>query len=475
MNYRYTLKSGSKKARCPACGRLTFKQYIDTRTDEPLEPQFGRCDREAKCGYFLKPDWQGRSDTQQQYMPQEVRPRVFIPTELVVRLQTSFKQSQFYKNCCRIMPDSQRLNELFELYKVGAITTEGYMAQAVAFSFTDIQGRTHATQLKNFDEQNHTTGTSWLHSYLKHHRRQEPWLTSYEAQKDAHALSECLFGEHLLNQFPEKVVALVEAPKTVIYASYYLKHLDLLWLAAGSLSWLTASRCAALRGRKVILFSDSSEGGVTFQRWKEAAEKLSAKLGASITASQVLERFATDQQRKAGADLADILAENWQQLTGSQEKEPVGKLVGKLQETSPKQFFEPPQQEPKPKAQQWRAAQVVVPYRALKVKQPDLWWRALVGNLGANRDRWPKVAAENEHLPQSSRKLTQRQVSDSDLCEWWLSGSIPDILPHVGMYRLERLQPQVFSFLLQATSRTSTNGQREAALYHLRQLAQFIL
>jgi hypothetical protein len=85
------------------------------------------------------------------------------------------------------------------------------------------------------------------------------------------------------------------------------------------------------------------------------------------------------------------------------------------------------------------------------------------------------VAAENEHLPQSSRKLTQRQVSDSDLCEWWLSGSIPDILPHVGMYRLERLQPQVFSFLLQATSRTSTNGQREAALYHLRQLAQFIL
>lgn len=471
MSYRYTLKSGSKKTRCPACGRLTFKQYIDTHNNEPLEPQFGRCDREAKCGYFLKPDWQGRSDTQQQHMPQEVMPRVFIPAELVQGLQASFKQSQFYQNCSRIMPDSQRLNELFELYKVGAITTEGYMAQAVAFSFTDIQGRTHATQLKNFDAENHTTGTSWLHSYLKHHRRQEPWLISYQAQKDAHAFSECLFGEHLLNQFPEKVVALVEAPKTVIYASYYLKYLDVLWLAVGSLSWLTPNRCAALRGRKVILFSDSSEGGVTFQRWKEAAEKLSAKLGASITASQVLERFVTDEQRKAGADLADILAENWQQLAGMQEK---NQHQEPFQATS-KQFSDPKQQHQLTKTQEWRKPQEVVPYKTLKVQQPDLWWCAFVGNLGANRNRWPKVAAENEHLPQSSRKLTQRQVSDSDLCEWWLSGSIPDIQPHVGMYRLESLQPQVYRFLMQATSRNSTNEQRKAALYHLRQLAQIIL
>ena len=140
-----------------------------------------------------------------------------------------------------------------------------------------------------------------------------------------------------------------------------------------------------------------------------------------------------------------------------------------------KQFSDPKQQHQLAKTQEWRKPQEVVPYKTLKVQQPDLWWRAFVGNLGANRNRWPKVAAENEHLPQSSRKLTQRQVSDSDLCEWWLSGSIPDIQPHVGMYRLESLQPQVYRFLMQATSRNSTNEQRKAALYHLRQLAQIIL
>jgi len=148
---------------------------------------------------------------------------------------------------------------------------------------------------------------------------------------------------------------------------------------------------------------------------------------------------------------------------------------GKLHETSPKQFSDSKQQHQLAKTQEWRKPQEVVPYKALKVQQPDLWWRAFVGNLGANRNRWPKVAAENEHLPQSSRKLTQRQVSDSDMCEWWLSGSIPYIQPHVGLYRLESLQPHVYRFLMQATSRNSTNEQRKAALYHLRQLAQIIL
>jgi hypothetical protein len=52
---RYVLEEGSKKYNCPKCNKKTFVLYIDTKLGSYLPEQYGRCDRESKCGHSNLP------------------------------------------------------------------------------------------------------------------------------------------------------------------------------------------------------------------------------------------------------------------------------------------------------------------------------------------------------------------------------------------------------------------------------------
>ena len=41
--------------RCPACGRKTFKPYIDNADGSIVDESVGRCNREINCAYHLPP------------------------------------------------------------------------------------------------------------------------------------------------------------------------------------------------------------------------------------------------------------------------------------------------------------------------------------------------------------------------------------------------------------------------------------
>ena len=49
--YRFILDPSSKKYKCPNCGKFSLVIFIDTETGELME-NYGRCDRESKCGFF---------------------------------------------------------------------------------------------------------------------------------------------------------------------------------------------------------------------------------------------------------------------------------------------------------------------------------------------------------------------------------------------------------------------------------------
>src|SRR4051794_20776422 len=55
QEHRYILEKGSRKHRCPDCHRKTFVRYVDIQTRDYLPEQYGRCDREIKCGCFNPP------------------------------------------------------------------------------------------------------------------------------------------------------------------------------------------------------------------------------------------------------------------------------------------------------------------------------------------------------------------------------------------------------------------------------------
>jgi hypothetical protein len=169
------------------------------------------------------------------------------------------------------------------------IATSKHWNGATVFWQIDIQGKVRTGKIMLYKP---TTGKrvkepfnhiNWVHKVIK--------LIEFD-------LKQCLFGEHLLND-KTKPVAIVESEKTAVIASVYLPQF--IWVAVGSLTNLNAEKCSILKGRTVTLFPDLNG----FDKWSSKAKELSHL--ASVSVSDLLERKATEAERKQGFDLVDYL------------------------------------------------------------------------------------------------------------------------------------------------------------------------
>ena len=296
MNTRY---------RCPTCQQRdkTFSLYIDTETGEHIHPTVGRCNRESNCGHHYTPkqyfqDNNISFDTPQPkaYKPRPVTPQPkpvsFIPVEV-------FKQSlQIDKTVLQVAETNHFVQFLINLFGVEVasqlvsryfIATSKHWNGATVFWQIDTQGKVRTGKIMLYSP---TTGKRvknlelpvyWVHKALK---------------QPEFELRQCLFGEHLLID-KTKPVAIVESEKTAVIASVYLPQF--IWVAVGSLTNLNAEKCSILKGRTVTLFPDLNG----FDKWSSKAKELSHL--ANFTVSDLLERKATEAERKQGFDLADYL------------------------------------------------------------------------------------------------------------------------------------------------------------------------
>ena len=336
--HRYIFEKGSKKHHCPECAKKRFVRYINTQIDEYLPKQYGRCDRESKCGYFLNPYkdgyakavWEQEQDNKtdwQPLLPKRIKKllnkpkRAFIPAEVFNLTRAGYEQNTFIQNLLTRVAfpfEVQDIEKVISLYHLGT-AQNGYRKGANTFPFIDVQSNVRAVQVKQFDEQNHTKGTDFLHSIIeKHHTRNNKplpeWLEAYN--KNETKVS-CLFGEHLLSKYPYNPVALVEAPKTAIYGTLYFgfpeQPTNLLWLAVYNLSSLNLDKCKALKGRNVYLFPDLSKNGKAFELWSSKAKQIQSQLQSTyFTVSDLLEQLAPEQDKEQGKDLADyLIKQDW--------------------------------------------------------------------------------------------------------------------------------------------------------------------
>jgi len=352
--YRYSLEKGSKKHYCPNCNKKTFVRYIDTETGYYLPEQYGRCDRENKCSYHLNPylDGYAKAIWQQEQKVTGVT-KVTVPKKLFFRTQPkpqptpepvffdfeTFKQTlqperyeknTFIRNLLyreQFPFEVDEVTKVIQLYRLGTVVN-GYRAGAITFPFIDIKGNVRAVQVKQFDEQNHTTGTDFLHSIIeKHHTRNNKplpkWLEAYIKQDKRIT---CLFGEHLLSKYPNKPVALVEAPKTAIYCWLYFNkskfpiYNNCIWLAVGAKGYLNFDVAKILKGRFVYVLPDLSKDGSTFKEWETKVKEYESRLpGTRFIMDDILERYGTPEQREQGADIADVLNFDWRTIRAEPE------------------------------------------------------------------------------------------------------------------------------------------------------------
>ncbi|WP_185126924.1 DUF6965 family protein [Chryseobacterium lactis] len=339
--YRYILEKGSKKYPCPHCNKKSFVRYLDTFESEYLPEQYGRCDRESKCEYHLSPykDEYAETISDQREKVTSTKQKYFSlgstshvhnklmtvkkPTYFDIDVFTKTLESEGYDKNIFILNllyhvpfpfQRDEVGKVIDLYQLGSIT-KGYRAGAVTFPFIDFDGNIRAVQVKQFDKENHTIGTDFLHSiiekqYIKNNHPLPGWLSAYNGNEKKVS---CLFGEHLLKKYPLNPVALVEAPKTAVYGSLYFgmpqeSSKNLIWLAVYNKSSFSLGKLNVLKDRDVFVFPDLSKDGNTFKEWETKAKAMENKLpGTRFIFSDLLETLSGDDDKNKGYDLADFL------------------------------------------------------------------------------------------------------------------------------------------------------------------------
>ncbi|MFO0323129.1 MAG: DUF6371 domain-containing protein [Bacteroidota bacterium] len=298
---RYILeKYNGLKSRfdCPQCnGKKTFTKYIDTETKEYLSDHVGRCNKIDKCEYHFKPKqfFADNKEYTQIYKPQQKKiapppkPMFTIPIEQLDATLTHYESNNFALILLKLFGEHETV-KLLDLYKIG---TSKKWNGANIFWQKDANGivRTGKIMLYNIETNKRVKQPyehiSWVHK---------------DILKDGHELRQCFFGEHLINQFKTKTIAIVESEKSAIICTYFLP--EYVWLSAGNINGLSIEKFKVLSGRKVVLFPDLGKAN---DIWQQKANEF--KHIAEVSISDYLQRIATKEQRANALDLADYLIE----------------------------------------------------------------------------------------------------------------------------------------------------------------------
>lgn len=236
---------------CPNCGCKRFVPYVLSADGKTMAgKEYGRCDREQKCGYHKYP---GR----------EVGVKVAATTQGV------HKASPYVFNAdCATAKHSILLDyavqligcaayQVWDAYKIGA-TADG----KTVFWYIDKNGIVRSGKEIMYTQNGHRNKVVFPPVMWAH--KDSAFYGKYTGEE----LLQPFFGEHLLKARPNDKVAIVESEKTAaLMSAFYPKNV---WLACGGSQGIkNEQKCKALKGREVTLIPDHGQ----YYNWKVTADK----------------------------------------------------------------------------------------------------------------------------------------------------------------------------------------------------------
>lgn len=233
--------------------------------------------------------------------PKPVEPTyTYIPMKMVDELVST--ESSFSR-CLMRLYRPEAVEWLTQEYRLGCYEMNGQDDYTV-FPNIDYHGRVCNLKIQHYC-------TDPASERFCHSDQTAYWLGRIWAKKsllpaDAVFHSDCLFGEHLLQHYPENMVALVESPKNALFGA--LSFQQLVWVATGSKNMLKREVLKPLKGRDVIVIPDCD----AVAEWTSIISRM-ADL-ANFTVSDFCLRMAPEGQPKF--DIADFLLD---QLLGLQK------------------------------------------------------------------------------------------------------------------------------------------------------------
>lgn len=220
----------------------------------------------------------------------------FIQKEIVSKSLQNYEKNKLFAYFSKVFgEENSRL--AFDEYKIG---TSNRYGGGTIFWQIDTEGVCRSGQIIEYcpEKGKRVKGhQNWAHSVLK--------LENFE-------LSQCYFGEHLLNEKRGFAVGVVESEKTALMASIRYAHLPIVWLATNGKGNFHFERAEVLKGRKIIAVPDhdiSKNGQPTsFEIWTMKAREMKMK-GHTVEVLKSLEKYAETNEKPSGYDLADFIIE----------------------------------------------------------------------------------------------------------------------------------------------------------------------
>jgi hypothetical protein len=293
MKYKYKLDPSSKKFDCPKCEKKRFVRLIN-ELGEYLSAEFGRCDRSNSCGYSQFPQ-SIEKELQIDYSLPSIKVSAItskiastIDISIVNQSMKRYETNPFFEYL-RGFFYIEEIDFIFNLYKVG---TSKKWGGSTVFWQINLDFEVRSGKIIKYDKD---TGkriklpfplTTWVHSLLQ--------LKEFN-------LKQVLFGEHLLSQFPEKVICIVESEKTAIIMA--LKHPAYLWLATSGKEGFTCEKLRVLKNRRIVVFPDSD----AFDHWSQKTELIIKQINLKIFISPFIMNCTIALEQTQGFDLADLI------------------------------------------------------------------------------------------------------------------------------------------------------------------------
>jgi len=211
--HKFSLDKSSKKFHCPNCDKKRFVRFKNNETGNYLNEQFGRCDREQKCGYFVKPSKSSIFSDDNFGVIQTIPTTTFAtqPTyhdkTLLAKYSSKFQVSNLVIYLLKHF-DNKTVWKVIKNYRVG---TSNHWQGSTVFWQIDNNKKIRCGKIMQYDCNtgkrvkkpfNHIT---WMHKSLK---------------LDGFVLQQCLFGLHNLGCITKRdTICIVESEKTAIIMS----------------------------------------------------------------------------------------------------------------------------------------------------------------------------------------------------------------------------------------------------------------
>lgn len=230
------------------------------------------------------------------HQPVPELPVIYFPTDMITA--RARREGNVFIEWLNSLPwtynELAQLSLVLTIYMVGTgrKDTEGWSI----FWQVDDQNRVHSGKLMCYKSDGHrdkTLNPKWVHSQLKAAGR---W------SDDTHRFEPCLFGLHLVDQFPDAEVCIVESEKSAIIAQALSDPSEKIFMATGGLSFLNRRMLQPLidRNRYIVLYPDIDGE----ERWREKADLIDYD---RMTFTKRLSQLYDAEKDGPKADIADII------------------------------------------------------------------------------------------------------------------------------------------------------------------------